>query len=297
MPMIHSSFCDCTDWTIHVSPQGKLLRFKPSMRTFYSRLTATLLAAIFMAMVAWIYGFPPGSNQKARIERRIGKLEQVIKQLDREARQAAVSAASPMGKTIQQQRERDLNQARNELANRQQDLATFQPTLGPWGDAAYWTFMGLMLTLGIGVPAWSVMERIDIDANTPGVITVRRRGQIVRSQRYDTAQFKSLAVIVQQIVTTDHETYKTSVHGWRWRVRLSSDPDDPNASALEVWPEMEDSLPAQVARMTDRARLVVGFFEEVTGMECAEPIIASVSSVDRRPLGMSKRYRVWRSSQ
>lgn len=288
------SICDCTDWNLMPLHDRRVLVMKPSWRTALARWPLVAVPLLLTGLMVWTLGYPPGSYRAGIQAQAQQKQLQQIANLEKQISRLSGVQTGPMTQNraaLQEQLDR-ARQKQSASAAAPQPT----PTLGTIGDTLYWSVMGLMVLIAVAGPGLCLLERIELDATVPGELLVKRRWQVIPNKTYRIDEFATLDVMVSRVIRIRRNSNAIEDVGWRWRVMLHG-PDTSARALLEIFAEMEPTLPTRVSRMTDRVRLVVAFLEEATGLVASEPMIADIDTVQQGVFSRMTKYRLSKPSR
>ena len=277
-----------TDWEIDASSER--MDFRPSAVTIGKQLVVTGVCVLLMVVLALSFGFPPGSKKVARQQDRVEQAERQLKHARKEAGRARPSIVDMNTNRRDRLNER-VTYLEQDLARKQAKLDATRATLGPVGDTAYWLGVAVLLLIGIGVPVSCFFERVALiydplgGPRRGGALRVQTRWSFMRSQSFATDRFVAQAVHAQRVARRDHEHGRLEDFGWLWVVHLVTDPQDPSVRGLSIRIDQEPTLPIRPEELTERTRLLVRFFEKVTGLPPQPPITTDVVDIKRRLFG------------
>lgn len=277
---------DVVDWSL--KEDGGRLVFKPSEETFYRTLWVTLFAAVFIGLIMWTFGLPPGSYKVSEQRRKVAELEQRVSSLEKQSSRAR-TGMSEMSERISEQSAQAAARARQDLAREKARLAQTRATLGPAGDAAYWSAVGLLALVGVGVPVSCKWHRVEL-ALVGGELRITR-GLPPRTARFAAEGFAALGASVHRLVLHNRQTHRTRDHGWLWTIILASDPSEPGAVQVRIRAELNPMLPTNMASLTSRVRPIVRWLEQATSLRCQPPIQTDIADISAWPWGTRYKMR------
>ena len=247
---------DFTDWSV-VRVDAQSLTYRPSGRTLFRRLGATLLAVMIIGVMVWSFGFPPGGGASTRRQdpaeqAQLEDMRQRVSEAEESLRQTMTEAEWADFQQKIAQKAADRESERRESGQR---LAT----VGAVGAGIYWAVFTLCVLGGVLVPLSSVWQRLTIEKDVRGDPCVTRRGLMRSSRTLARSDLADLCVFAGEVYHRQRRPYVERFLGWRWQVQLRSKAAAGGEDELVVfWPDMTQTLPPQMHKMTARVREFVG---------------------------------------
>jgi len=275
---------DLTDWHIQVGESAVLAR--PSGTVIGRQLWLSLLCVVFMALIAWSFGLPPGSRKVASLRDRIERTERQAERHEQQARRLR-SGVGDTTKQMAERYERDAAQTRLDLAALREELSEIRPTLGPVKDLVYWHAMGLLALVAVGVPFSGRFERVTMIV-ADDELRIRTFLSLNRGGTFRLRDFTAVAVHAQRVVVRERRYGQTVDGGWLWSIH-AGDPAQPAAPALDIRVESNDVLPPRIEQMTGPTRDLVRFFQRHTHAVVADTVTTDVSDIDAHRIRLKSR--------
>ena len=119
----------------------------------------------------------------------------------------------------------------------------------------YWSVFGMCVAVGVLVPLSSVWQRLTFEEDIRGDLCVTRQGLMRSSRSFPKRGMADLLVVVGEVYHRQRRPHIEKFLGWRWQVQIRVKADRTDADELVVfWPDMTDTLPPQLSKMTRRGR-------------------------------------------
>lgn len=279
---------DVADWEARSHDGG--YQFKPSETVLGRQLWVTLLAAVLIVIVLLIAGFPPGCRAVSRQQDRVDQLATAVDRLEQRADRMRTGVTQTTRRMSDQAREQ-ADRLRADLQREQARLANTHATLGPVGDAIYWSVVGLLLLVGVGAPAAVIWTRESLQLDDGAIVL--RRNWPPRKVAIPAHEVAGLGVIVQRMVRRTGRGRAAYVADWLWTIVVA--PGDSGQPELHLRRELSSTLPTRVEDLTLQVRPIVRWLESATGQTCAPPVVLETSNATPGGLRPSWRRTVRRA--
>lgn len=273
---------DVCDWRQRVG-DGRIV-FTPSEQNLMRSLWITLLAAVVIGVVWWVWGLPPGSARAAREQRDIDALNRQIERIERDARRLSTSAGTT-GQRMAEQRAEQAQRQRDELERRRAALVNSPPTLGPAYNALVWGVVGVSVLVGLGAPLLCLVVRAELSVE--GEFIVFRR-TLERARRYPIASFVGVKPLAKRWAGTATAHTHAYDHGWLWDLAVIADadrplpPGSPQPRTLVFRVELNKTLPAGRSMLPGGAANIARLLQDHAGLHCSG---ATTGEFAHRPTG------------
>jgi len=260
---------DVCDWD-QVVTEDRIV-FTPSATNFFRQLWVTLLAAVVIGGMWWMWGLPPGSAAIAAKQRAADRLAQQIEQAERQSRRLSTSAG-PTGARMSEQYASQADRLRNELADLRAEFDTARPTLGTAYDNIYWGVFTVAIILGLGLPALCLIVRAELRVEGDRIVFSRRLG---RTWRFPIGSFVGVKPTAQRLATRGGTDTPAADHGWLWELNLVADadrprpPGDPKPRSVVFRVELSPTLPARDSILPKGVANIARLLEQYAGLPCS----------------------------